>query len=73
MLNSRTIMATWLIAGGVWLAGLVGLSTTGICAESVDVANAGQSEQVYTHTGTWMPYQKPSGRYTVTVRSQRPL
>lgn len=73
MMNTRTVMATWLIAGGVWVAGLVGLSATGICAESADVANAAQTQQVYTHTGTWTSYQHPSGKYTISVRAQRPL
>jgi len=67
MMNTRTVMATWLIAG------LVGLSATGICAESEEVANAAQTQQVYTHTGAWTSYQHPSGKYTISVRAQRPL
>ena len=73
MMNTRTVLATWLIAGGVWIAGLVGLSAAGICAESVDLAKANQTQRVYTHTGTWVPYQHPSGKYTISVRAQRPL
>ena len=73
MMNTRTVLATWLIAGGVWIAGLVGLSATGICGESVDMVNATQSQQIYTHTGSWMSYQHPSGKYTISIRAQRPL
>lgn len=72
-MNYRTVMSTWVIAGGVWAAGLVGLSATGICAETEAVNNAAAVEKVYQHTGTWMSYQHPSGKYTVTVRTQRPL
>lgn len=73
MMNTRTVMATWLFAGGVWIAGLVGLSATGICGESVDPMNAAQAPQVYTHTGAWMSYQHPSGKYTISIRAQRRL
>ena len=71
--NIRTVMATWIIAGGVWAAGVIGLSATGICGETGVVTDAGQTQGIYTHTGAWTPYQPPSGKYTVTVRSQRLL
>ena len=72
-MNYRTVMSTWIIAGGLWVAGMVGLSATGICGEAEISRDTAHSEIVYRHTGTWMPYQHPSGKYTVSIRSQRPL
>ena len=77
-MNYRTVMSTWIIAGGVWAAGLVGLSATGICSETEADLNSTRStaahpEIVYLPAGSWMSYQHPSGKYTVTVRSQRAL
>lgn len=70
----RQFIAAWLMGGGIGLAGLAGLMAfPGTPASEGGDAGTTSSSAYYTHTGSWFTYQHPSGKYSVVLRSLRPV
>jgi hypothetical protein len=68
----RQILATWVIGGGLWLAGMVGLGLhTGAASEDQACSTDAVTTAAFLHTGISSTYQTPSGKCTVSLRSVR--
>lgn len=67
----REIMAAWVVGGGLWLTGMMGLMILPGPADAVQRATA-NGPSYFIPTGTLSSYQPLSGKYTVFTRSLRP-
>jgi hypothetical protein len=62
-------MAAWVVGGGLWLTGLMGLM---ILAGPADIGQpVASTPSFFVPTGTLSSYQALSGKYTVFTRSVR--